>query len=166
MIFIAKMSFDEEGLLDEPCLSCEKAYTEDIWWEWCCDEQVCKYKEKNMTREEAQEFLTKISYALGNMSVEYLTEKDGEKMREAIMVLKQPRWIPVSERLPGEDICEALGPVWNRKVLITGYCSWDSKKDAFVGVASARDVKNNSIPVTVIAWMPYPEIYKESEDSK
>ncbi len=42
-----------------------------------------------MTREEAQEFLTKISYALGNMSVEYLSEKDGEKMREAIKALEQ-----------------------------------------------------------------------------
>jgi EAL domain-containing protein (putative c-di-GMP-specific phosphodiesterase class I) len=26
---MAKMKFDEEGLLDEPCLSCEKAYVED-----------------------------------------------------------------------------------------------------------------------------------------
>ena len=118
-----------------------------------------------MTREEAQEFLTKISYMLGNASVEYLTEKDGEKMREAIMVLKQPRWIPVSERLPGEDICEAPGPVWKRKVLIFGYYSWGSKEDANIGVAFARDVKNDSIPdVTVIAWMPFTEIYKESKD--
>ena len=40
-----------------------------------------------MTKEEAREFLLKISYAFGNMSIEYLTEKDGEKMREAIDVL-------------------------------------------------------------------------------
>ena len=120
-----------------------------------------------MTREEAQEFLTKISYALGNMSVEYLTEKDGEKMREAIMVLKQPksRWIPVTEGLPREDICEAPGPVWKRKVLITGYYKWLSEKEAFISTAFAREVRNNSVyDVNVIAWMPYPEIYKESED--
>lgn len=42
-----------------------------------------------MTRDEAKDFLTKISYALGNMSVEYLSEKDGEKMREAIKALEQ-----------------------------------------------------------------------------
>lgn len=42
-----------------------------------------------MTREEAKEFLTNISYKLGNMSVEYLSEKDGEKMREAIETLEQ-----------------------------------------------------------------------------
>lgn len=40
-----------------------------------------------MTLEEAKEFILKISYDLGNMGVEYLTEKDGEKMREAVEVL-------------------------------------------------------------------------------
>lgn len=42
-----------------------------------------------MTREEAREFLIDISYKLGNMSAEYLSEKDGEKMRESIKVLEQ-----------------------------------------------------------------------------
>lgn len=42
-----------------------------------------------MTREETRSFLIDISYKLGNMSVEYLTEKDGEKMREAIKVLEE-----------------------------------------------------------------------------
>lgn len=46
-----------------------------------------------MTSEEAKEFLTKISYALGTMAVEYLSEKDGEKMREAIKVLEQEPFI-------------------------------------------------------------------------
>ena len=40
---MAKMVFDEEGLLEEPCLSCDKAYTENIWYEWCCDEKECPY---------------------------------------------------------------------------------------------------------------------------
>lgn len=44
---------------------------------------------KEMTREEAKEFLIFISRTLGNMGIEYLTEKDGEKMREAIKVLEQ-----------------------------------------------------------------------------
>ena len=42
-----------------------------------------------MTKEEAKSFLIDISYKFGNMGVEYLTEKDGEKMREAIEVLGQ-----------------------------------------------------------------------------
>lgn len=42
-----------------------------------------------MTNEEAKSFLIAISYDLGNMAVEYLSEKDGEKMREAIKALEQ-----------------------------------------------------------------------------
>lgn len=41
---MAKMNVDEEGLLNEPCLSCDKAYVEDIWYEWCCDEKECPHK--------------------------------------------------------------------------------------------------------------------------
>ena len=37
------MIFNEDGLLEEPCLSCDKAYVEDIWNEWCCDEKECPY---------------------------------------------------------------------------------------------------------------------------
>lgn len=42
-----------------------------------------------MTREEAKGYLMNISYQLGTTSVEYLSEKDGEKMREAIEALVQ-----------------------------------------------------------------------------
>ena len=42
-----------------------------------------------MTKEEAKEFLIDTSYKFGNMSVEYLTEKDGKKMREAIKALER-----------------------------------------------------------------------------
>ena len=44
---MAQMNFDEEGLLEEPCLSCDKPYIEDIWNEWCCDEKECPYKKGN-----------------------------------------------------------------------------------------------------------------------
>ena len=46
-IRMAKMIFDEEGFLEEPCLSCDKSYIEDIWHEWCCDEKECPYKAEN-----------------------------------------------------------------------------------------------------------------------
>ena len=38
---------------------------------------------------EAKEFLYDISYKIGNMATEYLSEKDGIKMREALDVLTQ-----------------------------------------------------------------------------
>lgn len=40
---MAIMAFDEEGLLEEPCLYCDKAYVDDIWNDWCCDKKVCPY---------------------------------------------------------------------------------------------------------------------------
>lgn len=43
---MARMFLDDEGLIDEPCLSCENSYIEDIWWEWCCDEKICPYREE------------------------------------------------------------------------------------------------------------------------
>lgn len=43
-MFIAR---NEEGDITEPCLSCDKAYVEDIWWEWCCDEKECPYQEES-----------------------------------------------------------------------------------------------------------------------
>ncbi len=44
---MAIINHDEEGLLEEPCLSCDKPYLEDIWLDWCCDEKVCPYKAEN-----------------------------------------------------------------------------------------------------------------------
>ena len=41
------MIFDEDGLLEEPCLSCDRAYVEDIWNEWCCDKKECLHKIEN-----------------------------------------------------------------------------------------------------------------------
>jgi len=37
------MIFDEDGLLQEPCLSCSEAYVESIRHEWHCDEIECYY---------------------------------------------------------------------------------------------------------------------------
>ena len=48
---MASMNFDEDGLLEEPCLSCDKAYVEDIWHEWCCDEKECTYTEESEDKE-------------------------------------------------------------------------------------------------------------------
>ena len=44
---------DEDYIIEEPCVSCEKSYVEDIWQEWCCDAKRCihaKEYEENMRR--------------------------------------------------------------------------------------------------------------------
>jgi hypothetical protein len=71
-----------------------------------------------MTRKEAKDFLTEISYALGNMSVEYLTEKDGERMREAIKVLEQEPCEDAISRQAVLDAIENLPPV------SSFHCDW------------------------------------------
>ncbi len=40
---MAKMVLDEYGFLEEPCLSCDKARTDDLFYEWYCDEKECPY---------------------------------------------------------------------------------------------------------------------------
>ena len=40
---MAKMVIDECGNLEEPCLSCDKAYMDILSYEWCCDEKECPY---------------------------------------------------------------------------------------------------------------------------
>lgn len=41
---MAQMNFDENGLLEEPCISCDKCYVDDLFYEWHCDEKECPYK--------------------------------------------------------------------------------------------------------------------------
>lgn len=48
---MSRMVFDEEGLIEEPCLSCDKCYIDNLFHEWCCDEEDCpEEKKKNNPR--------------------------------------------------------------------------------------------------------------------
>lgn len=58
-----------------------------------------------MTREEARECLLSIASQLGCIGVESLTDRDGNRMREAIKVLEEPHWIPCSETIDIPDEC-------------------------------------------------------------
>jgi hypothetical protein len=121
---------------------------------------------KIMTREEEAILHMTLRREELKHSVSNNLDEDIKAFDMAIKALEQTRWIPVTERLPEENICEAPGPVWKRIVLITGYFYWDAKEDTFITTAFARDVRNNCVrDVNIIAWMPYPEIYKpESEE--
>lgn len=124
-----------------------------------------------MTNEEAKSFLINISYKFGTMGVEYLSEKDGEKMREAICICMQDafeqgkhdgflhakvdRWIPVSERLP-ENGKEVLIYI-NYVPYLATYEDGEWATEDFV-------IDPEYEP---IAWFELPEPYKaESEVSE
>ena len=42
---MASMNFDEDWLLEEPCISCNKCYIDNLFYEWCCDEKECQLPE-------------------------------------------------------------------------------------------------------------------------
>lgn len=86
---MAKMIFDEEGLLEEPCLSCDKPYIEDIWNEWCCDEKVCPYKVESEDKcMETVEVKTTI----------YITD-DGKRFDNLELAQKHEKHIKTLEKL-------------------------------------------------------------------
>ena len=65
------------------------------------------------------------------------------------------KWIPVSERLPEESLNSVIG--------------WDTYRNrcCFVQYLGGRFVLGDDIDsVNVIAWMPLPEPYRESEPHK
>lgn len=72
-------------------------------------------------------------------------------------------WIPVNKKLP--NLNDYDGPkVWQKKVLITGYLSFDDEKNLFVTEAFASDVVYDCVfDTVVIAWMPLPKPYEELE---
>lgn len=41
---------DEDGLVNEPCLSCKNLYFEDIWGDPMCDTDDCPYGKPNEER--------------------------------------------------------------------------------------------------------------------
>lgn len=61
-------------------------------------------------------------------------------------------WIPCSERLPEESLNSVLG--------------WDSYRNrcVFVQFWNGEFVLGNHESVNIIAWMPFPEPYKEGEE--
>jgi len=90
-----------------------------------------------MAREEAKEYLINISYKLGSMSIEYLTEKDGEKMREAIYALEQE---PCEDAI---DRAEAMTEI----MMFAGNAKAD-EEDIYIKVPDAVQLLRELPPVT------------------
>lgn len=87
-----------------------------------------------------------------------------EAMLMGAEALERIQWIPVTERLPNlDDFTGSM--IWQKKVLITGYMSFDDKKEPFVTTAFAEEVINkHSYDTIITAWMPLPDTYKEENE--
>ena len=106
-----------------------------------------------MTREEAREFLLSIANQLGCIGVENLTDRDGERMRDAIQALEEPQWIPCSEELP-----EKNGVYLVCYEDVTVPLDWFNGKWFFYKSNPAVEETG-----TIIAWMQMPEPWKEGD---
>jgi hypothetical protein len=88
-----------------------------------------------------------------------------EWLKELKQLREQTRWIPVSERLPDTDdefLCWYKYYHWSKEKVLPEYglgCYLQNTQAWCGEVAQGKDVE-------VIAWMPLPEPYKESEVKK
>lgn len=103
-----------------------------------------------MTREEAIDGL-KVVRTIHNGN--YAPQID-----EAIKLLEQTRWIPVSERLPYIDTAVIVDDG------VDIFVAWYVKEKFYEGWNSYDGSYSANIPVK--AWMPLPQPYKESEDKE
>ena len=94
---MAKMIFDEDYDLDEPCLSCDRAYIEDIWNEWCCDEKECIYKVKSEDLHKAETDDKGIKEIQVNTTL-YVTN-DGEKFNTLKSAQEHEKHLEALEKL-------------------------------------------------------------------
>lgn len=127
-----------------------------------------------MTRKEAISWLVSLTEHEGEDIPIYDT--DVEALNMAIKALEQePRWIPVTERLPEEHLCNDgyIEPsdyvlVWgdNGNYGVSRY--WGNRRSKAKSPNTYKDwVDLDWVTQKPIAWMPLPQPYKaESEDTE
>lgn len=104
-----------------------------------------------MTNEEAKEYLLNVSYMIGTTAVEYMTQKDGDKIREAIKVLGDHGWIPCyPSELPKDKVMWVTHDIWGYRYVDKVF--WDMTE-------WSDNVSD------VVAYMLYvePKPYREDE---
>jgi hypothetical protein len=86
-----------------------------------------------------------------------------DMIESAPSVKQEPKWIPISERLP-EEAYGCLVTVFDTDVITQE--DFEYILPYFVGYDGKtwNDANGDPIPFEVIAWMPLPEPYKESEE--
>lgn len=142
-----------KALEQQPCEDC---ISKESVIEWLKDKDIIKmnYQEENARRELAE--LTSVIPSYNSVKTE----------------LEQTRWIPISERLPEEGICDDGYVEPSDYVLVWGDHGnygvsryWGNRKTKTENPNSYKDWMDLEWVVQKpIAWMPLPEGYKEEEE--
>ena len=101
-------------------------------------------------------------------TVEFPTKEDYEAFGKILKEQKRMQWIPCSERKPNNDeydwvlaqVQEDDGNLWIPQVMEYR----ESRDDWYLDDGITGWLKMHGNAFKVIAWMPLPEPYKESED--
>ena len=88
--------------------------------------------------------------------IEICTVEQEEACKMAIKALESQRWIPVSERLPEKQDCYLVTTKWK------GSYSGDVYIET--NMAVYREKSKEWDCADIIAWMPLPTPYKESDN--
>jgi len=107
-----------------------------------------------MTREERIiSKLNSLKEYYNNEDVDSYVGFDNEELDFIINLLEQTRWIPCSERLPEKDEVVLITNKWH-----------EVDKALYIGNERFDIIINYLQKEEVIAWMPLPEPYIESEE--
>ena len=126
-----------------------------------------------MTKKEAKEIMSKVTF-YWELGEQTLTQNQiNEALDMAIKALEQTRWIPVSERLPEEYLCNDGYIEPSDYVLVWGDHGnygvsryWGNRRSKSESSNTYKDwVDLDWVVQKPVAWMPLPEPYKaESEE--
>ncbi len=133
-----------------------------------------------MTREEAIRRLkdSKVKISPHDLSFHFVEHEKNEALDMAIKALEQePRWIPVSERLPNDrdwylGIFKESDTGWiNPLPFICDYVGKETKattKDHWIlrGFTDRGELIDYYFNLECVAWMPIPTYKAESEDKE
>ena len=123
-----------------------------------CFDSVCeRWKKNNMDYETLRKSMTIQDAARVLKETNCYGTMDIAKNVILKALDEQPRWIATSERLPEKDTYVLATTRWEEITIAEMY----SENDWFIH-EGATNVETDEI----IAWMPMPEPYKESEDKK
>lgn len=142
-----------------------------------------------MTIEESRKYLIDMSYKIGTIGMEFMSEKDGEEMRNAIQSLEKEsiqyvnNWILCSEDYPKELEPVIITYVNHQPELYYKYVKdkpfvatgiyyeeewywYSSTCEDYLAEYGRCDVDKIDDAIEVMAWMPLPEPCRKGSEDK